>query len=59
MEHDSSFDKQLREKITARAVINKKLTMLEADIDENFKKVYDISQEINRKNAIRRRRHKN
>ena len=35
MEHDSSFNKQLRKEITARAVMNKKVKMLEVDIDEN------------------------
>ena len=30
MEHESSFNKQLRKKITARAVMNKKIKMLEA-----------------------------
>ena len=38
MEHESSFNKQLRKEITARAVMNKKIKMLEADIDENNKK---------------------
>ena len=38
MEHESSFNKQLRKEITARAVMNKKIKMLEADIDGNNKK---------------------
>ena len=35
MKHDSSFNKQLRREITARAVMNKATKMLEVDIDEN------------------------
>ena len=38
MEHRSSFNNELRKKITARAVMNKKTKMLEVDIDENNKK---------------------
>ena len=38
MEHNSSFNKQLRKEITARAVVNKKIKMLAIDIDENNKK---------------------
>ena len=33
MEHDSSFNKQLRKKITTRAEMNKKIKILEADTD--------------------------
>ena len=39
MEYDSPFNKQLRKKITARAVLNKKFKLLEVDIDENNKKI--------------------
>ena len=38
MEQDSSFSKQLRREITARAVMNKKIKMLKSDIDRNNKK---------------------
>ena len=60
MEHESSFNKQLRKEITARAVMNKKIKMLEADIDENNKKVDDADMEIKRiKKAISKRKQKN
>ena len=39
MEHDSSFNNQLRREITARAVLNKKTKMLKSDIDGNNKKL--------------------
>ena len=59
MEHNCSFNKQLRKEITARAVIYKKFKKLEADIDDSNEKVDDISQEITRiKKAIRRMRQK-
>ena len=48
MEHESSFNKQLRKEISARAVMNKKIKMLEADIDENNKKIDDADMEITR-----------
>ena len=35
MEHESSFNKHLRKEITAEAEMNKKIKMLEADLDEN------------------------
>ena len=60
MEHDSSFNKQLRREITARAIINKKIKMLESDIEENNKKIYDVDKEIKRvKKLIRKRKQKN
>ena len=60
MEHESSFNKQLRKEITARAVMNKKIKMLEADIDENNKKIDDVDIEIKRiKKAISKRKQKN
>ena len=59
MEHDSSFNKQLRKEITARAVINKKNRMLEVDLDKNNKKIYDVDMEIKRiKKAIPKRKRK-
>ena len=39
MEHGLSFNKQLRKKITASAVVNKKTKMLGVVIDENNKKI--------------------
>ena len=48
MEHDSSFNKQLRKEITARAVMNKQIKKLEVNIDENNKKLYDVDMEIKR-----------
>ena len=60
MEHESSFNKQLRKEISARAVMNKKIKMLEADIDENNKKIDDADMEIKRiKKAISKRKQKN
>ena len=60
MEHDSSFNKQLRKEITARAVMNKKIKMLETDIDENNKKIDDADIEIKRiKKAISKKKQKN
>ena len=55
MEHDFSFNKQLRKIVTARAEMNKKIKMLEADIDVNNKEKYVRDKEINRiQKAIRR-----
>ena len=36
MEQDSSFNKQLRKEITARAVMNKEIKKLEVNTDENI-----------------------
>ena len=59
MEHNSSFNKQLRKEITARAVMNIKIQMLKADIDENNKKMCDIDKKINKiQKTIRRRKQK-
>ena len=60
MEHESSFNKQLRKEITARAVMNKEIKMLEADIDENNKKIDDADMEIKRiKKTVSKRKQKN
>ena len=60
MEHDSSFNNQLRREITARAVMNKKIKMLKSDIDGNNKKIYDEEKEIKRfKKLIHKRKQKN
>ena len=59
MEHKSSYNNQLRKEITAKAVMNKKIKMLEADIDENNKKIDDADMEIKRiKKAISKRKQK-
>ena len=60
MEHDSSFNNQLRREITARAVMNKKIKMLKADIDVKNKKIFDADKEIKRvKKLIHKRKQKN
>ena len=60
MEHESSFNKQLRKGITAKAVMNKKIKMLETDIDENNKKIDNADIEIKRiKKTISKRKQKN
>ena len=48
MEQNSSLNNQLRREITARAVIDKKIEKLKADIDVNNKKVFDVNKEIKR-----------
>ena len=59
MEHDSSFNKQLRKEITARAVMNKQIKKSEVNIDENYEKIFGITREIKRiKKAIHRRKQK-
>ena len=60
MVHNSSFNKQLRKKITDRAVMNKEIKKLEVDINENNKNIYDVDMEIKRiKKAIPKRKKKN
>ena len=39
MECKSSFNKQLRKELTPRAVMNKKIKIVEVDRDENNKKI--------------------
>ena len=59
MENESSFNNQLRKEITAKAVMNKKIKMLETDIDENNKKIDDADMQIKRiKKAISKRKQK-
>ena len=59
MEHKSSYNNQLRKEITAKAVMNKKIKMLENDIDENNKKIDDADIEIKRiKKTISKRKQK-
>ena len=60
MEHKFSFNKPLRDQITARVVMNGENKMIEVNIDENNKKLYDVDREIRTtQKAIRRRRQKN
>ena len=60
MEHESSFNKQLRKEISARSVMNKKIKTFKDNIDENNKIIDDINKEINRiKKFIRKRKQKN
>ena len=59
MEHNSSFNNQLRKEITARAVMNKKIKMLKSDIDVNNEKIYDVDKEFKRvKKLIHKRKQK-
>ena len=49
----------MRKEITARAVMNKKIKILEIDIDGNNTKIYDVDKENNRiQKAIRARKQK-
>ena len=59
MEHDFLCNKQLRRKITARAVIDKTKKKLQSDKDKNNEKLDNIPRKINRiKEAIRMKRRK-
>ena len=60
MEHDSSFNKQLRKEITARAVMNKQNKSLQQNIDKNIEEIYNVDMEIKRiKKLILKRKKKN
>ena len=60
MEHKSSFNKQLRKEITARAVMNKEIKSLQENIDINFEEIYNADMEIKRiKKVILKRKKKN
>ena len=48
MEHNSSFNKQLRKEITVRAVMNKKIKSLHENIDINIEEIYNVDMEIKR-----------
>ena len=48
MDHDSSFNKQLRKEITARAVMNKEIKSLQENIDINIEEIYNADMEIKR-----------
>ena len=60
MEHNSSFNKQLRKEITARAVMNKEIKSLQENIDTNIEEIYNVDMEIKRiKKIILKRKKKN
>ena len=60
MEHESSFNKQLRKEITARAVMNKEIKTLKTNIDKNNEEIYNVDMEIKRiKKLILQRKKKN
>ena len=60
MEHKSSFNKQLRKEITARAVMNKEIKLLQENIDINIGEIYNVDMEIKRiKKLILKRKKKN
>ena len=44
MEYNSLFKMQLRKKLTTRAVMDKRIEMLEADIDKNNEKIDDTTR---------------
>ena len=60
MEHKSSFNKQLRKEITARAVMNKEIKSLQENININIEGIYNVDKEIKRiKKLILKRKKKN
>ena len=60
MEHESSFSKQLRKEITAKAVMNKEIKSLQENIDINIEEIYNVDKEIKRiKKLILKRKKKN
>ena len=60
MEHKSSFNKQLRKEITARAEMNKEIKSLQENIDTNIEEIYNVDKEIKRiKKLILKRKKKN
>ena len=64
MEHNSSFTKQLRKEITARAVMNKEIKTLEGYIGKNLEEIYNVDMEMKRimkriKKLILKRKKKN
>ena len=59
MEHDSSFNNELRKEITARAVMNKEIKSLQENIDNNIEEIYNVDMEIKRiKKIILKRKKK-
>ena len=60
MEHKSSFNKQLRKEITARAVMNKEIKSLQENIIINIEGIYNVDKEVKRiKKLILKRKKKN
>ena len=60
MEHDSSFNKELRKEITARAIMNKEIRSLQENINKNIEEIYNIDMEMKRsKKIILKRKKKN
>ena len=60
MEHKSSFNKQLRKEITARAMMNKEIKSLQENIDINIEEIYNVDMEIKRiKKLLLKRKKKN
>ena len=60
MEHKSSFNKQLRKEITARAVMNKEIKSLQQNINKNIGEIYNVDMELKRiKKLILKRKKKN
>ena len=60
MDHKSSFNKQLRKEITARAVMNKEIKSIQENIDINIEEIYNADMEIKRiKKVILKRKKKN
>ena len=60
MEENSSFNKQLRKEITARALMNKEIKSLQENIDINVEEIYNVDMEIKRiKKLILKRKKKN
>ena len=59
MEHNSSFNKQLRKEITAEAEMNKEIKTLQENIDKNIEEIYNADMEIKRiKKLILKRKKK-
>ena len=59
MEHKSSFNKELRKEISARAVMNRETKTLQENIDKNIEEIYNVDMEINRiKKIILKRKKK-
>ena len=59
MEHDSSYNKQLRKEITARAVMNKEIKSVQENIDMNIGEIYNVDMEIKRIKKLILKRKKN
>ena len=60
MEHESSFNKQLRKEITAKAIMNKEIKSLQENIDIIIEEIYNVDMEIKRiKKVTLKRKKKN